>query len=131
MGQDLFNERFIDALKQSKKTQKQIADEVSVTEQTISKWKNSSRQINPLFLPRLAKALNVSLMWLCGGTDNQNQLTYSENIGQKELLKNLSEASKHALFTYLKLKQDNNYSISLRREARKRLCSPKRLKGVN
>lgn len=64
-----FTERFNEALKMSNKTQKQLADEASVSKQCISDYKSgkSVPSVQTLFL--LCKSLDVSADYLLGLSD--------------------------------------------------------------
>lgn len=61
-----FSSRFSEAIRQSGKKQKEIAIAVTITEQTLSKYKKGERIPDTEELYRLSHFFGVSMNWLLG-----------------------------------------------------------------
>lgn len=64
-----FSARFSEAIRQSGKKQKEIAFAVTITEQTLSKYKRGERIPDTEELYRLSRFFGVSMNWLLGDND--------------------------------------------------------------
>lgn len=58
--------RIADARKRAGLTQKQLAEMVGTSQQTVYRWENGGRNISSVNLEKLSKALNVSIAYLMG-----------------------------------------------------------------
>ena len=60
----MFSERLREARKTAKLSQKQVANEVFVTQQTIGYYENGQVTPSPEMIKKLSKILGVSVSWL-------------------------------------------------------------------
>ena len=58
--------RIAEARKRAGLTQKQLAEMVGTSQQTVYRWENGGRNISSVNLEKLSKALNVSIAYLMG-----------------------------------------------------------------
>ena len=86
---NIFSERLKIARQNAKLTQKQLADMSNVTAATISSYESENGTKVPALdkVIAIAKALNVSIDWLCGLENKSND---NNEIGFDEVMKALS-----------------------------------------
>ena len=70
--ENLFSLRLAEILEERDLKQKQLAEQIGVTEVTISRYINANREPRPGILVSIAKALNVSVDYLLGISNAQN-----------------------------------------------------------
>jgi len=93
MDAQIVGERIAKLRKSHNMTQKQLADELSVTYKAVSKWETGAGLPDIAILPTLASALNVSVDEIVSGSsnddhkkDNDNNLD-SQNMTEKRFFK--------------------------------------------
>ena len=65
-------------------TQEVLADELGITFQAVSKWETGQTIPDTLLLPKLARALNISVDKLLGYDVPPGDFSYYDNDYQKE-----------------------------------------------
>ena len=114
----IYAERIRQAIEQSGKTQRQIADEIGVTEVSMSRYVSGQRIPRAKTLVNIAKACNVSEMWLITGKETMSKhvemiidylvdgddFRYNDNHGElirckdcKYWVRNMFECSKNPM----------------------------------
>lgn len=88
-----FFERLQSLMNSQQLSQKQLADDLSIRQNTISDWKNKGNLPQGETAIKLAKYFNVSLDYLLTGEDKNNELSPDE-IELLSLYKPLSRSNK-------------------------------------
>lgn len=63
-------------LRERNTTQTALANDIGVNTSQVSKWMNNENAISTLYLYKISKSLNVSMDWLCG---NENEEDNTKN----------------------------------------------------
>lgn len=85
-------------------SQKDIGDIVGISSQAVSKWENGVSQPDNDSLIKLSKYFNVSVDYLLGNTDTENQTIKYDNELEKVLFskaKDLSDKDKEAVLNII------------------------------
>ena len=126
MDAQIVGERIAKLRKSQNKTQKQLADELSVTYKAVSKWETGAGLPDIAMLPALASALNVSADEIVSGLsdvacikDNQKNAdsrvsTFRRYIRKPAAIVTISSlvialAASVIIFNYLKANKDLDY----------------------
>ena len=69
---DIFKKRVNELLKESGYTQKELAQDIEATESSVSKYLSGERMPSGEILKNLATALNTTIDYLLGNTNDKN-----------------------------------------------------------
>lgn len=85
-------------LRERNTTQKALAKDIGVDTSQVSKWMSNENTISTLYLYRISKALNVSMDWLCGNENEENNTKNKVQINSfNNLLSSFLEQYKYCV----------------------------------
>lgn len=91
MSYDSVRERIFVLLKEQKLTQKELAERLEISPQTVTDWKKKKSNSFMEMLGKLSTVLQTSPAWLCGGI-GQKHMTDQEKVKKDDLILQAIEA---------------------------------------